>query len=365
MVRFHKEGRLQDLVHTWRTRFLQRGLVVKDRRCPDLVFFSLGPWPTCAAALCISVQKVEAADKSVFYTLPKPLTRGHLHWKVVEKFADWQVLQTTIVSPLHAGILQKSSGNKKKPAELQVPHLPGMWRERAKNPVALLKHAAAHAYWDISSFYDEFGLAEADTDWREDDLGFALEAAVAKGMNCSPEEVASILERNIHWRCPSANEELDEILASDMLDDVLGKDAQKDVEAAQRTRQSQAVEAAMLTRAVARIRKRLRSTLGSASKSAASSSSSTRRKKVRFESNAAWSVEDLQQLLPPFYRGYKDQFNKCWRVFHKQHRWSASRSWGPSGADSRCCYKLLHMSWRRYLQLNPGETCPYEFPPEV
>ena len=50
MVRFHKEGRLPDLANTWRTRFLQRGLVVKDKNKPQELFFSLGPWPTCAAA---------------------------------------------------------------------------------------------------------------------------------------------------------------------------------------------------------------------------------------------------------------------------------------------------------------------------
>ena len=151
MVRFHKEGRLPDLANTWRTRFLQRGLVVKDKNKPQELFFSLGPWPTCAAALCISVEKVTTADKHVYYSLPTPLTKEHLHWKVVEKFADWQVVQTTIVSPLHAGILQK--GSKKKAADLQVPTLPGLWRERTKTPVPLLKHAAAFAFWDISNFY--------------------------------------------------------------------------------------------------------------------------------------------------------------------------------------------------------------------
>ena len=69
----------------------------------------------------------------------------------MEKFADWQVVQTTIVSSLHAGILQK--GSKKKAADLQVPTLPGLWRERTKTPVPLLKHAAAFAFWDISNFY--------------------------------------------------------------------------------------------------------------------------------------------------------------------------------------------------------------------
>ena len=48
-----------------------------------------------------------------------------------------------------------------------------------------------------------------------------------RGMGCTAAETACILERNIHWRCPSANEELDNILASDILEDVLGKEDQR------------------------------------------------------------------------------------------------------------------------------------------
>ena len=135
------------------------------------------------------------------------------------------------------------------------------------------------------------------------------------------------------------------------------------MDAAQKSRKDQALEAAVITRAVARIRTRLRPPSTSASASS-SSASSSRRKPVRFESDRSWSVEDLQRLLPPFYRADKDNFNKCWRVYQKHHTWSGSRSWGPSGNDSRCCFKLLHMAWRRHLELNPGEACPFEFPPE-
>ena len=152
MVRFYKENRLRDLVNTWRTRFLQRGLVLKDKNKPDEVVFSLGPWPTCAAALCISLRKATAADKSVWYSLPKPLTREHLQWKCVEKFADWEVVQTQLISPLHAGLLMKGSGAKKKNA-LVVPELPGMWREKTKTRLGLLKFSASMGFWDISNFY--------------------------------------------------------------------------------------------------------------------------------------------------------------------------------------------------------------------
>ena len=179
---------------------------------------------------------------------------------------------------------------------------------------------------------DELGIAEAETECLEDALGHNLESAVQKTMACSPEEVAGILERNMHYRCPSANEELDDILASDILDDVVGKEHKKDIEAAQRSLQAQAREAAEVTRTVARIRRQARRATSTSAKS--SSSSSAKRKPVRFQSNAAWSAEDLQQLLPPFYRGYKDSFNKCWRVFQKQHGWSAARS----AATSSCTW---------------------------
>jgi len=210
---------------------------------------------------------------------------------------------------------------------------------------------------------DELGIADAETESLEDALGHNLASAVRKTLACSEEELAFVLERNMHYRCPGGNDELDDILASEILDDVVGKDDKRDIEAAQRSLRDQAREAAEVTRTVARIRRAARPSTSTSGKS--SSSSSGKRKAVRFQSNAAWSLEDLQQLLPPFYRGYKDFYNKCWRIFHKAHRWSASRSWGPSGDDSRCCYKLLQMTWRRYLELNPGEACPYDFPPEI
>ncbi|CAE7947163.1 unnamed protein product [Symbiodinium sp. KB8] len=58
-----------------------------------------------------------------------------------------------------------------------------------------------------------------------------------------------ILQRRIHWRRPSAHEQLDEILASDILKDV-GKEDQKDMDAAQKThgRMAKVLEAAILTR---------------------------------------------------------------------------------------------------------------------
>ena len=151
MIQFFKSNQLPELVNTWRTRFLQRGLLVKDKKAPNEIFFSLGPWPTCTAALCVMMQKITDANNHVYYTMPQPLRKEHLHWKCVERFADWQVVQTMILSPLHTGILNKVGAKKK--CDLQVPELPGIWRERAKTPVPLLKHAASHAYWDISNFY--------------------------------------------------------------------------------------------------------------------------------------------------------------------------------------------------------------------
>ena len=63
----------------------------------------------------------------------------------------------------------------------------------------------------------------------------------------SPAFLSGTCTTAVHLR----NEELDDILASDILDDVVGKEDKKDIEAAQRTHQAQAREAAELTRTVA------------------------------------------------------------------------------------------------------------------
>ena len=218
---------------------------------------------------------------------------------------------------------------------------------------------------------DEFGETEVE-ELSPDALGQNLETAVRRGMGatCTEEDVAIILEGNIHWRCPAANEELDEILASDILEDVISKEAQKDVDASQKTRKAQAQEAAIITRTVARIRKNLASKKKKSSASASSSSSAlssssssvaAARKAVSFESNARWSQEDVQAKLPPFYRAFKDSFNGRFRVYHKSHQWSCSRSWGPTGNDSKCVQQLLLLVWRRYLELNPEQVCPFKF----
>ena len=213
-----------------------------------------------------------------------------------------------------------------------------------------------HRLHFIIVLQDEFGQALEEDPEEPSLLARILPACVREVLKCRDEDVAEILESNLATRDTGQAEETCEILESEEVKEFLTRDDQAEVEDALKHKQFTQEEQASLKRAIRRLRGGGSS--GSGSKDAASKG---KRRPITFLSDDGVTMEQATKLLPPGFRPYKDQFNKCWRAFHTRSNFSVSRSWGYTGKDSHAVRKMCSVAWVHHISLNPQAVCPWDF----
>ena len=144
MLLQHRSKRMADVSLTWRTSFLTRGMIVRRPGRKKEFKLCTGPWPHGASTCLLPMERYEIKKGVFAYRLQTPLTRASLEWAHVYDFADFEVMQTRVVSPLHFGHAMTSSRG-----TLAVPHDHGPWIEENKASVALLKYSAMHSFFDV------------------------------------------------------------------------------------------------------------------------------------------------------------------------------------------------------------------------
>ena len=143
----HTRKLLGQVAAAWRTNFLVRGLIIRQKTGSKDTFLSLGPWPKGCTTCMLPVCRWEVKKGVFAYSVRQPLTRESLHWATVLSFKDWEVAQVAIASPLHFGI---ASAGATKTTALTIPPLSAVpWLETAKAFVPLLQHLARHAFYDV------------------------------------------------------------------------------------------------------------------------------------------------------------------------------------------------------------------------
>ena len=302
---------------------------------------SFGPWPSNAGVLFVEMIHADGG-----WRMPS-LSLSHLSWSYVASFEEWYVTPTEARSPLHCFVQSKTR------SEARVPFICSLGQ--GERPI--LQHVAENGFFDVTEsvlkllLKEEFGSDVASEE--ETLLGELLLAATEKALKCGPEKAVEIMEKSLHHREEENGEVLD-LLKLPAFQEVLTKEDKAEVEADISAAAAKEQKTLSIAATIRRVR--------GARKKSKKKDKKVKRKPVSFSSSGKWTVEGMQTLLPSgnLYRAYKDQFNKCWRVFGK-NGWSMSRSWGRSGEDAGPIRTLLIGTWDRHIMLNPDETCPWEF----
>ena len=144
LLESHRNNAWDEAAATWRTSLLTLGLVCKKKK-EETIYLSLGPLPNGSCACLLPLRKYSHTKKIVTWDIDVPLSKEKILWVVVFDFAEWEVLPTRIVSPLHVAVLL---AKKEKP---QFPDRCGPWMQTAAKPVGLLRYCAEHGFQDIAA----------------------------------------------------------------------------------------------------------------------------------------------------------------------------------------------------------------------
>ena len=331
-----KSNKVSQLSDTWRSSFLVKGLVVQhDSFEPSKMYLSLGSCHTSASVILLQLESSGNAGLDLC-----PIHRDSIKIAQVFKFEGWYVVPAQMVSPLHHQLVSGST-------QQRIPFL-----LKTGEKVPLLKHVASEGYYNLDEkrltllLKEEFGEAPA----AEAQLGEMLQMSIQKGLKINAAQAADVMEGGLKHRLSHTDdEEFVEMLNMEHFQDLLSAETAKDV--------ANAINAAKASQQVVMsITASIRGARGQPKKQM----KELKRKPVSFQPRGDYHVEQVSRWAPPRCRVYKDMFNGCWRCYDRFGS-SVSRSWGASGGEGVAIKKMLSKSWEKYVALNPGEHCPWDF----
>ena len=332
----HAKNNIGLLKESWRTALLRRGLVVQmEGSQPKL---SLGPWPGNCGALLLPLKEMEHGFEMT------ELRSDNVGFAQVSDFKSWFVIPCEARSPLHHFLATK---------QRDLATVPLLCKVGSRKP--LLTHAAECAFWDLpvsvlSMLAKDFQV-RAEAESSDAMMGELVLVCVEKALGLSREKAADVMETNLSHRHNQHKKDLLELLQQPAFQDLVQARDEKEVQEA--LREAKASEQVFLSvaGAISRVRKRS----GKARKAA-------KRKPISLTSVKVFDTEKVSNWLPDdTYRPYRDNFNQCWRVFHRSG-WNMSRSWGQFGGKEAIPIRvLLVAAWERHKLFHPDVECPFEF----
>ena len=333
------QGLLDQGCRCWRSKLMVPGLVVYCKKYHGgKVFFSLGVHANCCCLWPAERTQAGGQVPAGMYQLMPLKSCADLTWAPIIGFADWKVLETKAISPVHAFCL-----NNRKPLD----PLPSTLRlQVGRRPRPLIEVAAMAGFWQLKAdFIDKLLREEYATRLQGTPFPERVLTLIELVLGCSREEGAEILEaRTIEAPILDGGEE---VLASEECQAMMSKDEQQECDRAL----DGAAKAQAGTKDFARLVKSVR--LSAKGKKAAK----PKRPPVAWPGDGPRAVleDHLNSLMPSGYYIRRDPFNGRWRAHHTTSPWSCGRSWG-AGQEAVCTKSCVIAAWARAEELE-GQEC--------